>query len=216
MIAPRLASVLAVSCLVACSGAGASIPAAEGTERPAASVSPTEPGAPPAGGGGATPSLVPPPSDGGAGDPTLVVTEKAAPTCHDLAQRGSLIATEAEEGTYSAGAPLAAMPSGLYVVAQIVEWEVDAWASTSEPPSKTTVFVTPSRWYYVNESDKEADRVTASWSIADGSLLREVTCRVYGAGQKMKQRIWASPNGFTVLASSRAGRPMTVRYEHRN
>lgn len=216
MIASRLVFVLCTSVLAACSGAGASIPAAEGTEQPGTSASPTDPTAADAGGSATPPSAVPPPGGGAPGDPALVVADKAAPECHDLAQRGSLIATAARASTFTAGAPLAAPPSGLYVVAEIVEWETEPGAASSEPPSRTTVFVTPARWYYVNESEKEVDRATASWSIADGWLSREVTCRVYGAGQKLKQQIWASQAGFTVLASSRAGRPLTVRYERRD
>lgn len=210
-VSRRLGSSLLLLVLAACSGAGATVPPEQAA--PAASstaTSPTEPAPPP------TPSVVPTPGTGVPNDPGLVVTETAAPACHDLAQRASLVATEEKPGSPEPGAPLATAPSGLYVATELVEWEMEDGATTSEAPSKVTVFVTPSRWFYVSDTAKSRDALTATWSLDAGVLARKVTCRASGAGQEFQQRAWASPNGFTVLASSKAGRPLTVRYEHRD
>jgi hypothetical protein len=203
--------------LVACSGSNASV----GPERTGPNgSSPGEDSSSTSPAPSADPGLgvVPPPGgDAGArpdASTPLEVHELEDPACHDLPQRAPLVTTTPKaDGPPSSPAPLTTPPSGLYVATEIVEHYVGTGSLPVDPPSRTTIFVTPKRWYYLTESSGEKDVVTASWRLSEGWLLRDVVCRAAGIGQSFDQRAWPSPNGFTVQGYSRNGRPLTVRYE---
>ncbi len=204
--------------LVACSGSNAIVGPEDrsgpGTT-PTEETSPTTPA--PAGDPGL--GVVPPPGSADAGvqadaSAAFEVHDLEEPACHDLPQRAALVTTTPKtDGPPTNPPALTTAPSGLYVATEIVEHYVTGSTAPLEPSSRTTIFVTPKRWYYLNESSGGKDVVTASWRLTEGWLLRDVVCRAAGIGQSFDQRAWPSPNGFTVQGYSRNGRPLTVRYE---
>ncbi len=211
----RVRTILALSFFaVACSGATSKVdPQADPPGVPAQTTNPTTP--PP------DPTSAPSAPGVDAGSPAdastpLEVHDRAAPECHDLTQRATMVVTKTSQGSPPEGTPLTTPPSGLYVATELVEWELPQGAPPSDPPSRTTVFVTPKKWYYLTETASARDVVTASWRLEDGWLVRDALCRSDSTGlASYDQPVYASPNGFTVVASSRKGNPLTVRYEKR-
>ena len=88
--------------------------------------------------------------------------------------------------------------------------------SSVKSTQKITADITSTRYYYLLETAADRTVLTMSWSIESGTLTRNVLCSATPAGGAVKQRIDASPNGYTIWTQSRNGRPLAIRYVRSN
>lgn len=146
--------------------------------------------------------------DAGVPPPSLTVREKRPPECHDLTQYGPLVVPTTSPDAVPVGMPLATPPSGLYVVTRIIQYE--STGASSQPESRTTVFVTPTRWYYLRDG---SPATTTSWSLEAGALRRVILCRETGIGSETVNSIFSAPYGFIVMGRTANNRPLAFYYE---
>jgi hypothetical protein len=171
--------------------------------------------------GGVPPPPPPPPVIGDAGSDTgpkdagVVVTEKPAPVCHDLTQHDAFVVATANPGNPPAANPLTTFQPGLYVASAVIEYNTTV---TTEPPQKVTADITATRYYYLYDSATQHTVYTTDWSIEKGILTRNILCASVntGGGGPVKQRIDATPNGYTIYTLSQQGNPLAVRYVRSN
>jgi len=172
-----------------------------------------------AGGGGtdAANDSPAPPVDSGPNPPKdsgVVVTESPAPTCHDLTQHGAFVVATATPSAPPSPNPLTTLAAGLYVATGVIEYQT---TTTTEPAQKITVDVTPTRYYYLYETASTRQAITLDWSLADGTLTRDVLCSSSPTGGgPVKNRIDTAPNGYIIYTTSTQGHPLAIRYTRSN
>lgn len=210
------ALLLAVTSLDGCSGASATIGnSGIGDSGPTGDASTTSDGS--ASTDGSSGPLDAGVTDGGE-DAGLVVHEKPAPGCNDLAQRGALVAGVGDLGSAPAQVPIATITSGLYVLVSEIDY---GGAQPIDPlsSSRTTVFFTATRQYYFSENvNGGAPSVfTLDWKITNNRLVRKVVC-AQSAGQigtVVDYRVDAQPKGFIIyVPSNTSGLPRLQAFRY--
>lgn len=167
-----------------------------------------------------TDSSVPDPTDGSTTVDTGVdagpfVNEKAAPECHDLELRGDPVKATANIALPPPQTnPLTSIAPGLYGVVSITDY---GGAVAQAGSSRTTVYFTATKQYYISQDDSGAEptRLTLSWKLGGGKLSRTIQCG-RGDGTVVEYRADSSPNGFTLYVPLQGGpgnRTSAIRYE---
>lgn len=130
-------------------------------------------------------------------DSGIVVSEKPAPECHDLTQRGALIAPIGNPGSPPAQVPITTVAPGLYVLVSTTDY---GGATPVGTPASITVAFTASRQYYLQGSTGTPQALTLDWKIADNRLIRKIICASTPSqvGTVVDYRIDGAPNGFIV------------------
>lgn len=141
-----------------------------------------------------------------------LVTEKPSPDCHDLAQVAPLATPIGSVSAPPTATPLTAITPGRYVAKSITDY--GGAAPIDATPSQTTVEFTSTREYYTQDEATLHRHVTLDWTLADGVLTRVFVCPTERQGSPpVKQRIDASPNGFTIYVPRGNNRVEAIRYE---
>lgn len=148
-------------------------------------------------------------------DAGSAVNEKPAPECHDLELAGDPVkATASVTLPPPQTDPLTSIAPGLYGVVSIVDY---GGAVAQAGSSRTTVYFTSAKQYYISQDDSGGDptRLTLSWKLAGGKLSRTILCG-RSSGTSVEYRADNSPDGFTLYVPLQGGpgnRTSAIRYE---
>lgn len=130
------------------------------------------------------------------------VTEKPSPVCHDMEQRAEPVPVVPKASRTPGGNPLETLAPGFYTIVSKIEY--GATEPIEDPPFRTTVYVSPTRFFVLIEGEGDSPQrvrvaATFDWSIRRGTLERTYLCASNGWDRRTSsQRIDASENGFTI------------------